>query len=152
MNGEPLTGCRRSPRRRRFSVSDEPSWQELIHRHQAKEFVGRDQELAWFRGNLALPVTERRFIVNIHGDAGVGKSVCAFLSRRPSPRLLLAAFGRARRFTTELRTHRGGDQRLAAQLVEEISRGLRLLQDAAPGLPSAPEQPRSEPGHGPGTG
>ncbi|WP_055590972.1 ATP-binding protein, partial [Streptacidiphilus griseoplanus] len=55
-------------------MPDEPSWQELIHRHQAREFVGRDQELAWFRGNLALPVAERRFVVNIHGDAGVGKS------------------------------------------------------------------------------
>ncbi|MGK4586156.1 tetratricopeptide repeat protein [Kitasatospora sp. HPMI-4] len=50
------------------------SWQDLIRGHQKASFIGRHRELEWFRENLRLPVEERRFILSIHGTAGVGKS------------------------------------------------------------------------------
>ena len=58
-----------------------PSLQEIIRRRQQAGFVGRDGQLAQFRENLDLSVEDgrRRFIFNIHGDAGVGKT---FLVRR----------------------------------------------------------------------
>ncbi|WP_169797041.1 tetratricopeptide repeat protein, partial [Streptacidiphilus griseoplanus] len=82
---------------------------------------------------------------------GLHEHVGAFLAHRPSPRLLLAALALARRANAELRAYRGRHQRFAALLVEEISRGLRLLQAAAHRPPSGPPQPLGEPGSGPRT-
>lgn len=52
------------------------SLQDLIRARQQSSFVGRLGELAQFQENLGLPVGDdrRRFIFNIHGDAGVGKT------------------------------------------------------------------------------
>jgi tetratricopeptide (TPR) repeat protein len=53
-----------------------PSLQDILRLRQQDTFVGRDSRIAEFRHNLRLPATDpgRRFIVNIHGIAGVGKS------------------------------------------------------------------------------
>ncbi|WP_131815859.1 ATP-binding protein [Streptomyces sp. 3213.3] len=51
--------------------------QELIRRRRRAGFVGRRTELADFRSNFATaPEDERRrFLFNVHGDAGVGKTL-----------------------------------------------------------------------------
>jgi tetratricopeptide (TPR) repeat protein len=51
--------------------------QELIRRRRRAGFVGRRTELADFRGNFATEPDDerRRFLFNIHGDAGVGKTL-----------------------------------------------------------------------------
>jgi tetratricopeptide (TPR) repeat protein len=55
--------------------------QALIRSRQDAGFVGRERQLIEFHENSALSVDDpnRRFLVNIHGDAGVGKT---FLIKR----------------------------------------------------------------------
>ena len=57
------------------------SLQDLIKGRQRSCFAGRQGELVQFRENLELAVSDerRRFLFNVHGDAGVGKS---FLARQ----------------------------------------------------------------------
>ncbi len=52
------------------------SLQDLIRSRQQSGFVGRHGQLAEFQENLALPADDerRRFLFNIHGNAGVGKT------------------------------------------------------------------------------
>ncbi|MFG3259841.1 AAA family ATPase [Streptomyces sp. NPDC048172] len=60
-------------------MTDSPSMQELMRRRRRARFVGRRDELADFRANFTTaPEDERRrFLFNIHGDAGVGKTLLA---------------------------------------------------------------------------
>ncbi|MFB9661843.1 AAA family ATPase [Glycomyces mayteni] len=53
-----------------------PTLQDILRHRQQDDFVGREARLAEFRGNLHLPPADpaRRYIVNVHGIAGVGKS------------------------------------------------------------------------------
>ncbi len=53
--------------------------QDQLRRRQRGGFIGRQDVIAQFEDNLALPADERAFIFNVHGDAGVGKT---FLTRR----------------------------------------------------------------------
>jgi Flp pilus assembly protein TadD len=57
------------------------SMQDVIRRRQSDSFVGRDAPLAMFRDNLTMPSDDprKKFLFNIHGDAGVGKT---FLMKR----------------------------------------------------------------------
>lgn len=52
------------------------SLQEIIKRRQQHDFVGRDRLLSDFRENLLLPLDDerRRFVYNVFGPAGVGKT------------------------------------------------------------------------------
>ena len=52
------------------------SLQNLIRSRQQSGFVGRQQQLVQYQENLGFPVDDerRRFLFNIHGDAGVGKT------------------------------------------------------------------------------
>lgn len=52
------------------------SLQEVIRLRQQSDFVGREQPLADFRANLDLPLDDerRRFIFNVYGPTGVGKT------------------------------------------------------------------------------
>jgi hypothetical protein len=52
------------------------SLQELIRKRQHSGFVGRLGQIGQYRENLELTVDDqrRRFLFNIHGDAGVGKT------------------------------------------------------------------------------
>ena len=52
------------------------SLQDLIRSRQRCGFVGRQGQVIQFQENLGLPVDDeqRRFLFNIHGDAGVGKT------------------------------------------------------------------------------
>jgi hypothetical protein len=52
------------------------SLQDLIRGRQQSGFAGRRGQMIQYQENLALPVDDerRRFIFNIHGDAGVGKT------------------------------------------------------------------------------
>ncbi|WP_282795598.1 ATP-binding protein [Streptomyces sp. CC224B] len=53
-----------------------PSMQELIRGRRRSGFVGRRAEIAAFRGNFDVPVTDERhrFLFHVHGNAGVGKT------------------------------------------------------------------------------
>ncbi|GAA2259841.1 tetratricopeptide repeat protein [Glycomyces scopariae] len=53
-----------------------PNLQDVLRLRQQDAFVGRDARLSEFRDNLRLPPLhpDRRYIVNVHGIAGVGKS------------------------------------------------------------------------------
>jgi hypothetical protein len=57
------------------------SLQDRIRERQQGGFVGRQGQVIQYRENLAFPVADerRRFLFNIHGDAGVGKT---FLTRQ----------------------------------------------------------------------
>jgi tetratricopeptide (TPR) repeat protein len=57
-------------------VPDTPSMQDFFERHRQTGFTGRQDVLARFQENLALPVDDprHRFLINVHGDPGVGKS------------------------------------------------------------------------------
>jgi tetratricopeptide (TPR) repeat protein len=60
------------------------SLQDLIHSRQQSSFVGRQGQLVQYQENLNLPVDDerRRFLFNIHGDAGVGKTYLTKQLRR----------------------------------------------------------------------
>jgi tetratricopeptide (TPR) repeat protein len=57
-------------------VNQPRSLQDIVRSRQGAGFVGRQGELALFAQNLALPLDDeaRRFVFNVHGDGGVGKS------------------------------------------------------------------------------
>jgi hypothetical protein len=50
------------------------SLQEIIKQRQQADFVGREDRLIEFGTNLGLSIVDRRYLFNIHGDAGVGKT------------------------------------------------------------------------------
>jgi tetratricopeptide (TPR) repeat protein len=52
------------------------SLQDLIRSRQQSGFVGRQGQLVQYQDNLSLPPDDerRRFLFNIHGDAGIGKT------------------------------------------------------------------------------
>ena len=52
------------------------SLQDLIRSRQQSGFVGRQGQVVQYQENLGFPVDDerRRFLFNIHGDAGVGKT------------------------------------------------------------------------------
>jgi pantothenate kinase len=52
------------------------SLQDILRRRQQEDFIGRTEQLAFFRRNLRYdPYDERRrFIINISGQGGVGKT------------------------------------------------------------------------------
>jgi tetratricopeptide (TPR) repeat protein len=52
------------------------SLQDIIKRRQREEFVGREEQLILFRRNLRREIDDprRRFVVNVFGQGGVGKT------------------------------------------------------------------------------
>ena len=60
---------------------ERPSLQDRIRGRQQRGFVGRQGEVAQYQENFGLPLDDerRRFLFNIHGDAGVGKT---YLTKR----------------------------------------------------------------------
>jgi tetratricopeptide (TPR) repeat protein len=62
-------------------AKERPSLQDRIRQRQRSDFTGRQGQVIQYRENLGLPVDDeqRRFLFNIHGDAGVGKT---FLTRQ----------------------------------------------------------------------
>ncbi|MCE7011091.1 tetratricopeptide repeat protein [Kibdelosporangium philippinense] len=58
------------------------SLQHIVKQRQEAGFVGREDRLIEFRANLDLPIVDRRFLFNIHGDAGVGKTFLIHQLRR----------------------------------------------------------------------
>src|SRR6185312_231488 len=52
------------------------SLQTILKRRQQGEFVGREEQLNLFRQNLTLDLNDdrRRFVFNIFGQGGVGKT------------------------------------------------------------------------------
>ena len=52
------------------------SLQDIIKRRQREDFVGREEQLIFFRRNLGWEVDDprRRFVVNVFGQGGVGKT------------------------------------------------------------------------------
>ena len=62
-------------------AKERPSLQDRIRQRQRSDFTGRHGQVIQYRENLGLPVDDeqRRFLFNIHGNAGVGKT---FLTRQ----------------------------------------------------------------------
>lgn len=60
------------------------SLQDLIRSRQRSGFVGRQGQVIQYQENLALDADDerRRFLFNIHGDAGVGKTYLTRQLRR----------------------------------------------------------------------
>ena len=52
------------------------SLQEILKQRQQKSFVGREEQINFFRSNLALPLESelRRFFLSVFGQGGVGKT------------------------------------------------------------------------------
>jgi tetratricopeptide (TPR) repeat protein len=52
------------------------SLQDILRRRQREEFVGREEQLILFRHNLGWEVDDprRRFVINVYGQGGVGKT------------------------------------------------------------------------------
>ena len=52
------------------------SFQEILKQRQQKSFVGREEQINFFRSNLALSLEsdQRRFILSVFGQGGVGKT------------------------------------------------------------------------------
>lgn len=52
------------------------SLQDILKQRQRSDFVGREGQLNLFRQNLELPLEDdrRRFLFNVWGQGGVGKS------------------------------------------------------------------------------
>jgi hypothetical protein len=52
------------------------SLQDILKRRQQGEFVGREEQLSFFHRNLRWEIDDprRRFIINVSGQGGVGKT------------------------------------------------------------------------------
>ena len=52
------------------------SLQEILRRRQREDFVGREEQLVFFRRNLRREIDDprRRFVVDVSGQGGVGKT------------------------------------------------------------------------------
>jgi hypothetical protein len=52
------------------------SLQDILKRRQQEEFVGREEQLIFFHRNLRYEPDDdrRRFVINISGQGGVGKT------------------------------------------------------------------------------
>lgn len=52
------------------------TWSDILKRRQRSNFVGRDDEINQFEHNLGYPLDDerRRFIFNVYGPSGVGKT------------------------------------------------------------------------------
>lgn len=61
-------------------MSKPKSLQDILKQRQQAGFVGRSEQVSLFRENLALPLEEdsRRFIFNVWGQGGVGKSTLLY--------------------------------------------------------------------------
>ena len=55
-------------------MSSNKTLQQILKQRQQEEFIGREDQLAIYTRNLALPVEHRRFIFNVFGQGGVGKT------------------------------------------------------------------------------
>ncbi|MFC7529115.1 tetratricopeptide repeat protein [Actinoplanes sp. GCM10030250] len=55
-------------------MAEPDSLLDILRRRKQAWFVGRDGHIGLFRENFRLPVERKRFIFNIHGDGGVGKT------------------------------------------------------------------------------
>jgi len=58
-----------------MSTEKPRSLQDILKRRQQEEFVGREEQLAFFSRNLRWEIddTRRRFVINISGQGGEGK-------------------------------------------------------------------------------
>jgi len=72
------------------------SLQDILKQRQQSGFVGREDQVNQFRQNLGLPLEDdrRRFLFNIWGQGGVGKSTllrqfCKMLMKQKLSRLTL---------------------------------------------------------------
>ncbi len=56
--------------------SKQSSLQDILRRRQREDFVGRESQISVFRRNLALPLDDerRRFLFNVFGQGGAGKT------------------------------------------------------------------------------
>lgn len=59
-----------------MSKSRPHSLQDILKRRQREDFVGREEQLIFFRRNLRWEVDDprRRFVINVSGQGGVGKT------------------------------------------------------------------------------
>ena len=57
-------------------TANPPSLQDILSRRQRASFVGRQAQVAQFRGNAVMPLDspDRKFIFNVRGVAGIGKT------------------------------------------------------------------------------
>lgn len=69
----PLALAGHEPNRRCVSERD-LTIQAIQRKRRSKSFVGRTTEIQSFRRNLALPNDEKRFVWNIYGQGGIGKT------------------------------------------------------------------------------
>jgi hypothetical protein len=60
------------------------SLQDILKRRQQEEFVGREEQLIFFRRNLRHEPDDdcRRFVINVSGQGGVGKTWLLRRSRK----------------------------------------------------------------------
>ena len=118
------------------------SLQDLIRSRQQSGFVGRQGQIVQYQENLGFPFDDerRRFLFNIHGDAGVGKTYLAKQLRQ-----IAIDEGCLTAYIDET-----VDDAISAMTViaEEFSRGgvrLRRVREARCRLPGAPPRTRSRP-------
>jgi hypothetical protein len=59
-----------------MSTEKPRSLQDILKRRQQEEFVGREEQLAFFSRNLRWEIDDprRRFVINVSGQGGVGKT------------------------------------------------------------------------------
>jgi ABC-type cobalamin/Fe3+-siderophores transport system ATPase subunit len=55
-------------------MSEKPSIQAIHQKRRAQSFVGRDLEIESFRRNLELPYEDRKYVWNVYGQGGIGKT------------------------------------------------------------------------------
>ncbi len=63
-------------------TSSHKTLKDVLNQRQQEEFVGRHEQLEIYERNLSLSIEHRRFIFNVSGQGGVGKT--SLLRRSPS--------------------------------------------------------------------
>jgi hypothetical protein len=62
--------------KRNSMATPRPTFQDILNQRRSTDFVGRQTELDFFRKNLSLSLNdpERKFIIHISGQGGIGKT------------------------------------------------------------------------------
>jgi ABC-type lipoprotein export system ATPase subunit len=55
-------------------MGKKPSIQAIHRKRRLENFIGREVEIEGFRHNLKLPYDDRKYILNIFGQGGIGKT------------------------------------------------------------------------------
>ncbi|WP_063748502.1 tetratricopeptide repeat protein [Fischerella sp. PCC 9605] len=120
--------------------------QEILKQRQQSNFVGREEEITIFRHNLELPLEDhhRRFIFNVSGRGGVGKSslLRQFRQIAENAKFITAYTDELEKGVPEVMNHLAQQLEQYGYILAKFSESYKLYQQKLQELEIDPEVPQ----------